>query len=43
MSSEKKKVSKDKYTKPLLIKHKKLKDITGGFVSKDGLGCTRSF
>ena len=32
-----------KYTKPVLTKHKKLRDITAGESPATGLGCTKSF
>ncbi len=39
---EKKEAGKLKYLKPELTKHKKLKDITAGFMSPRGeLGCTK--
>ena len=40
-----KKVEKGNYTKPVLIKHKQLKDITAGTIGSNpgGLGCTRSY
>lgn len=42
------KVEKGHYTKPVLIKHKQLKDITAGAAGSNinpnpGLGCTRAF
>ncbi len=39
---EKKELKKAKYLKPVLTKHKKLKDITAGAMSPGkGLGCSR--
>ena len=44
MKKEEKEIKKNEYTKPLLIKHKKLKDITAGAGSPNNvLGCTKSF
>ena len=36
-----KKPEKKKYTKMVLTKHNKLKDITAGFITGNGLGCTK--
>ena len=42
MQKEKeKKQEKKKYTKLVLTKHNKLKDITAGVTTSPGLGCTR--
>lgn len=38
---EKKQLKKAKYMKPVLTKHKKLRDITAGEMSRPPLGCTR--
>ena len=35
--------NKTKYVKPILIKHKKLKDLTAGGSPINTLGCTKSF
>jgi hypothetical protein len=42
MKKEKKEKKKAKYLKPVLTKHKKLKDMTAGTISPP-LGCTNSF
>ncbi len=40
---EKRELKKAKYLKPVLTKHKKLRDITAGAMSRPvpGLGCTK--
>ena len=38
---EKKELKKAKYLKPVLTKHKKLKDITAAQTMIPGLGCTK--
>ncbi|MGA7876118.1 MAG: hypothetical protein WCA08_10670 [Desulfoferrobacter sp.] len=43
MKSKDKKEEKNKYSKPILIKHKKLNDVTGGMSPAPYLGCTRSY
>ncbi len=44
MKSKDKKEEKNKYSKPILIKHKKLNDVTAGLASNNApLGCTRSY
>jgi len=42
MKGKDKKEQKSKYSKPILIKHKKLNDITAGG-SPAPLGCTRAY
>ena len=39
---EEKKQEKKKYTKPVLTKHNKLRDITAANVTNPDLGCTKS-
>ncbi len=45
MKKEKKEIKKAEYKKPVLTKHKKLKDVTAGFFSPGPpvLGCTKNF
>ncbi len=38
---DKKELRKAKYLKPVLTKHKKLRDITAGAMSRPVLGCTK--
>ncbi len=43
MKKEKKDVKKAEYEKPVLTKHKKLRDVTAQGTDATGLGCTRNF
>ncbi len=43
MKKEKKEIKKAEYKKPVLTKHKKLRDVTAGVSPNAGLGCTKSF
>ncbi len=38
---QKKEIRKAKYLKPMLTKHRKLRDITAGEISRGILGCTK--
>ncbi len=40
-AEEKKQLKKKKYLKPVLTKHRKLRDVTAGGSGQTGLGCTR--
>ncbi len=42
MKKEKKEIKKAEYKKPVLTKHKKLKDVTAAFGTAE-LGCTKNF
>ncbi len=43
MKKGKKETRKAEYKKPVLTKHKKLRDITAGAFSREVLGCTKNF
>ncbi len=43
MRKDKKEVRKAMYKKPILTKHKKLKDLTAGVLGSQLLGCTKNF
>ncbi len=46
MKKEKKEIRKTEYKKPMLTKHKKLRDVTAGITGGLGpgvLGCTKNF
>ncbi len=43
MKKEKKEIKKAEYKKPVLTKHKKLRDVTAGVSPAPGLGCTKNF
>ncbi len=43
MKNEKKQVKKAEYKKPVLTKHKKLKDVTALMTLTPVLGCTKNF
>ncbi len=43
MKKEKKEGKKAEYRKPVLTKHKKLRDVTAALTDQINLGCTKNF
>ncbi len=43
MKKEKKEIKKAEYKKPVLTKHKKLRDVTAAITAIEHLGCTKNF